>query len=700
MLCERCQDLFRGEVTVKRRGQLDFHEKEVIFESSLEQLSDVGNCFLCHRIYQYLLWKPDELWENPTQPLFITLGLRKTVTVAHFGTLRVSIHYKDRKKGLDLLDLGLSEIQGVRIEQLKPYFDSFEAGSSTNSTWTLRLASAWLQDCISNHPKCKTQEGRKLPTRLLELNSSTPNHLRLRETASFQHKPTYMTLSHCWGTVKLLTLTSETVETLSSGFPSSLLPPTFQDAVDVALKLGISFLWIDSLCIFQDSLQDWQREAPLMCDVYRGSTCNIGASASTNSLEGLFRARDPRLVQPCIVDTSFTNCPNYRGLIECEHHIGSIPHANNQPLFNRGWVLQERLLSPRMLHFGSEYIFWECESHSASEIYPRGLEIFQDGWPLKDTTETPSTPNQEYKRARAVWLIAIRLYLRCALTKPSDKLVAISGVARHLSSLGGPTDYLAGLWRRELPYNLLWGQVLETANVDDFATKPAQYRGPSWSWVSLDSLINVNLALDASNPEGSPCDWDYQQWPSRASNTIPMITVMDVRISHLTEDPYGEVTAAYLRVKGPLLRVTFTIIPGQTRCKDMIFGSSLGQRYPIKDVVVSWVHFDTWEIRRLCFTYPQELYFLPIAAGFADLDQKVLENAAGLLLCTTGVAKGQYERLGTIALRGVDKDPQWVRDLKPDASMGHTFGSGNDKEGGDLFECESFDGVEYIISIV
>ncbi len=108
-----------------------------------------------------------------------------------------------------------------------------------------------------------------------------------------QHKPTYMTLSHCWGTVKLLTLTSETVETLSSGFLFSLLPPTFQDAVDVVLKLGISFLWIDSLCIFQDSLQDWQREAPLMCDVYRGSTCNIGASASTSSLEGLFRARDP-----------------------------------------------------------------------------------------------------------------------------------------------------------------------------------------------------------------------------------------------------------------------------------------------------------------------------------------------------------------------------------------------------------------------
>jgi len=117
MLCERCRDLFRGEVTVKRRGKLDFHEKEVTWESSLEQLSDVGNCFLCHRIYQYLLWKPDELWKDPTQPLFITLGLQKTVTAAHFGTLSVNIQYKDWKRGLDLLDLGVSEIKGVRIER-------------------------------------------------------------------------------------------------------------------------------------------------------------------------------------------------------------------------------------------------------------------------------------------------------------------------------------------------------------------------------------------------------------------------------------------------------------------------------------------------------------------------------------------------------------------------------------------------------
>lgn len=117
-----------------------------------------------------------------------------------------------------------------------------------------------------------------------------------------------------------------------------------------------------------------------------------------------------------------------------------------------------------------------------------------------------------------------------------------------------------------------------------------------------------------------------------------MITVTDVQITHPTDDPYGEITAAYLRVKGPLLRVTFTLIPGKTRCENLVFSRSPEQKCSLSNSVVSWVQLDTWESRRLCY-HPQELYFLHIAAGFTDREEMVLEHALRLLLCTTGVSK-------------------------------------------------------------
>ena len=116
MLCSQCQALFQGEIIIQRRGHSDFHEKQITWESSCVQLSAVGDCFLCHRIHQYLLWRPDELWANPTQPLSITLRLRKLVSVAHFGTLSVSIACNDRSSALNL-ELGLSEIKGDLVER-------------------------------------------------------------------------------------------------------------------------------------------------------------------------------------------------------------------------------------------------------------------------------------------------------------------------------------------------------------------------------------------------------------------------------------------------------------------------------------------------------------------------------------------------------------------------------------------------------
>jgi hypothetical protein len=71
------------------------------------------------------------------------------------------------------------------------------------------------------------------------------------------------------------------------------LPVTFQHAVQITRQLGYDFLWIDSLCIIQDSTSDWYLESAIMGDIYAGGFCNISAVAGQDSQDGCFAVRTP-----------------------------------------------------------------------------------------------------------------------------------------------------------------------------------------------------------------------------------------------------------------------------------------------------------------------------------------------------------------------------------------------------------------------
>ncbi|KAH9215206.1 heterokaryon incompatibility protein-domain-containing protein [Leptodontidium sp. 2 PMI_412] len=301
-----------------------------------------------------------------------------------------------------------------------------------------------------------------LPTRLLELNEPSVGQLRLRETCELLSHPAYVTLSHCWGDAQFFKLTGETHAQLARGIPLSLLAQTFQDTVLVAGRLGVKYLWIDSLCIIQDSLQDWRHESVSMCNVYKGSLFNIAAAASSSSDGGCFRQRDPRLLRPCL------------------------------PLYSRAWVVQERILAPRVLNFGSQYLFWDCRTCKASEIYPDGLQAVMDGLVPPDNIKADPSIHEDLFDATHHWNQIIIDCSKCFLTKGSDKLVAISGIAKEFKLLGGPGDYLAGLWRNTVLLQMLWHvepseRVSHVAALHD--SQPEQYRAPSWSWASVSEPV-------------------------------------------------------------------------------------------------------------------------------------------------------------------------------------------------------------------
>ncbi|KAI1052807.1 hypothetical protein LB506_010046 [Fusarium annulatum] len=133
-------------------------------------------------------------------------------------------------------------------------------------------------------------QGKYFPTRVSDVSRIKDGLLSLCERSEVLergHKygdlwrecPPYWTLSHRWGNPELIVqLSQSTEDRLRPGIEVSDLSLTFRDAALLVHLMDFRYIWIDSLCIFQDSLREWQQEAKAMVDVYRHSFCNISAT--------------------------------------------------------------------------------------------------------------------------------------------------------------------------------------------------------------------------------------------------------------------------------------------------------------------------------------------------------------------------------------------------------------------------------------
>lgn len=195
------------------------------------------------------------------------------------------------------------------------------------------------------------------------------------------------------------------------------------------------YIWIDSLCIIQDSIEDWNYESLTMADVYKNSSLNIAATASSNPTGGLFRSRNPEEISPFLGTIAHAGCPPIPMELNEENVFEEFVTAN-LPLLTRGWVLQERALAPRVLHFGPKYLLWECQTMECSERYAN-LKGFKESWGESQSLKRPKLDRV------SEWALLVREYTACELTQESDKLIAIAGVAKNLAS--EDNTYHAGL---------------------------------------------------------------------------------------------------------------------------------------------------------------------------------------------------------------------------------------------------------------
>jgi hypothetical protein len=247
-------------------------------------------------------------------------------------------------------------------------------------------------------------------------------------------------LSHRWGLGNYTTLQENNLEQFCKEIPLDALSKTFLDAIQITREMGINYIWIDSLCIIQNNLTDWDKEAASMTEVYGGSSLNIAASGASDGSIGCFFVREQgwRCQIPIIAKGN-------RILYDVVSSSMLYDALDNTPLSKRGWVLQERLLPTQTLHFTSSEVFWKCRYKMASEAFPDRIphQIYYSAY------------QYESPLSKSMWNWIVKRYTNCDLTKHSDKLVAISGIARKIQ-FQTKDQYVSGLWRENMEDQLCW----------------------------------------------------------------------------------------------------------------------------------------------------------------------------------------------------------------------------------------------------
>lgn len=489
---------------------------------------------------------------------------------------------------------------------------------STASKESFDLARQWIQDCSFNHMKCSVSEPSAIwkPTHLLDVTirgaKGAPG-VKLVDGMFLDPLSEYVTLSHCWGKSKAIRLHKGTLPALRQGVACSNLPKTFAEAAMATERLGYRYLWIDALCIMHDNEQAVLKEISQMNRVYSEASLNLAATSSRDDASGLNYHRNVTALQPVVVEAQGLGIDDgvYKILRSTIWH----DLVDSSPLSKRAWVFQERCLAKRTLHFTRNELLWECQQMCCSEVFPKGLPATM-GPPA--TQESMDFFNKRIHHQRhGNWHQLVKMYSQGRLSHSSDKLLAISGLARQYMARNRfrDQDYLVGLWKPQMPHALLW-------RVEQ-GRRPTRYRAPTWTWASMDGEVTYP---ESAQPTRETC-----------------IEVIEIDLKHKA-DPFGQVESGKLKVRGfmarGLLRRTHDYW-GRTPCVIQC---------PQAQVEIESACFDD-RLPKLSevsgmLTEQLEIYLLPIIDN--------VDRVEGLLLCTT-MKKGEFRRIGVFDVSRYDQ---------------------------------------------
>ncbi|KAI0443967.1 heterokaryon incompatibility protein-domain-containing protein [Xylaria telfairii] len=349
------------------------------------------------------------------------------------------------------------------------------------------LAKTWMEDCRSNHRECNAPAPAiqaNLPTRVLGIDRvRLTGRLQLLHTKNVTGE--YIALSHSWGGNQPAKTVKSNLVARCAGFPLSELPPTFRDAIAVATELGIRYIWIDSLCIVQDDPEDWKREAAMMGDVYLNSYLTIAATRASNSEAGFLGPRSLTRTVKLPWTLLGPHSPTTESIYACQRRSFA-NDVDDGPLNRRAWVLQERVLSPRTLHFTEHQVYWECwQYHQGEDLEYQYLGVMKkQAYPveLSPGSLLCDSPTHSSRLLQGWWHMSSD-YTSRGLTYQVDKLIAIDGLVQKLASRL-QISYIKGIWKEFLHPSVLW-----SARTEDLEYLPL-VGAPSWSWASRKGPVN------------------------------------------------------------------------------------------------------------------------------------------------------------------------------------------------------------------
>ncbi|ROT38148.1 HET-domain-containing protein [Sodiomyces alkalinus F11] len=422
----------------------------------------------------------------------------------------------------------------------------------------LDLIRTWVSDCEKKHRSCRKKKTPKtLPDRVILIRPG--NDPQLVDSQGLPGR--YIALSHRWGGNVSLQLTKDKLEDFKRGIPFSSFPKTFQDAIHICRALEVDYIWIDSICIIQDSKEDWDVQGSKMDQVYANCLLTLAADAAENGGAGFITGTERQDLSGKTRKLIYHGPQGEEGELFVRplrefgsmggfgrHYQGWAPQpqpeaetSSSQPskhqlveqgsyLLRRGWVLQETLLPRRMLHFLPNEVSWRCASASLCEcqLRPHG-NVAHAPLDLEQPREIDTEDLKEF------WKEVVEQYTRRQLTFPSDRLAALAGMASRAQSVAPDAHYCAGLWSDALPSTLLW-TVDRPVQLDKNAEEPASRRidpaiAPSWSWASVTGYVLFLF-------------WKRNYDRGRWAKSAPDLTDIQVQCTPTGQNRYGSVNVA------------------------------------------------------------------------------------------------------------------------------------------------------------
>lgn len=571
----------------------------------------------------------------------------------------------------------------------------------------MKIAREWLRNCLDNHDSCRGPAGsdRRLPSRVIDVGDEEHDpKLVVTDHAVGE----YAVLSYCWGksTHQHVTLSLQNLDAFQKLIPISSLRMTLQDAIFAARGLGIQYLWVDALCIIQDSVDDWTHEAGSMNDVYSNAVVALFATTAASAAEGFLGERIIKPTQylmphsvwkPDPSDPKTTDQDNpqiFLALNDWGAENDDAYHRDSKVYQwrKRGWTMQERLSPTRGISFNKIQMEWSCltlaerenrlQIKHASQRQADLLDYVSSGYGvgllsslserwnalirIQEVQATHLGAENYEKLAIQLWYRLVNHYRTRELSNESDRLPAIAGLARILEDKMPGNHYLAGLWEKDLPLGFSWGVIAHhilpgRAQPASPLTRKESAATPSWSWASVAhgtyATYNFHEEVDESTTESlmfvhTPDAVSYRERFIPRSPPVLRITAPAMKLSnnwHSMEYPTEEQDLTQAALETLLRRKLSNDQAGKENSCDDIKELFRSSEFVQKHEPCPGQHFLIIQVFRRT---PKDLDILESDVEFSSIFFLILESVPGRRnryrrVLELHLAEGNMGRTGT-----------------------------------------------------